>query len=166
MRQAFEDRVQPLLVLNKLDRLAALYPDPEDAFQRIRSIIEDVNMHFLNLVESDKEAKGLDEIDPQDEAMYGSFDPTNNNVLFASALHGWAFDLRAWADRLLLRKLKMSKVVDSECTADDVVKYLWGDYCLKKKGFEALEGGVTGSRTFIKLVLENIWRLYEQDADM
>lgn len=60
----------------------------------------------------------------------------------------------------------MSKVVDSECTADDVVKYLWGDYCLKKKGFEALEGGVTGSRTFIKLVLENIWRLYEQDADM
>ncbi|KAF4682991.1 Elongation factor-like GTPase 1 [Perkinsus olseni] len=165
MRQAFEDRVQPLLVLNKLDRLAALYPDPEDAFQRIRSIIEDVNMHFLNLVESDKEAKGLDEIDAQDEAMYGSFDPTNNNVLFASALHGWAFDLRTWADKLLLPKLKSSKMISPESTADDVVKFLWGDYCLKKKGFEAIEGGVTGTRTFVKLVLENIWKLYEQDVN-
>ncbi|KAF4659583.1 Elongation factor-like GTPase 1 [Perkinsus olseni] len=164
MRQAFEDRVQPLLVLNKLDRLAALYPDPEDAFQRIRSIIEDVNMHFLNLVESDKEAKGLDEIDAQYEAMYGSFDPTNNNVLFASALHGWAFDLRTWADKLLLPKLKSSKMISPESTADDVVKFLWGDYCLKKKGFEAIEGGVTGTRTFVKLVLENIWKLYEQDV--
>ncbi|KAF4653220.1 Elongation factor-like GTPase 1 [Perkinsus chesapeaki] len=165
MRQAFEDRVQPLLVLNKLDRLAALYPDPEDAFQRIRSIIEDVNMHFLNLVESDKESKGLDEIDPVDEAMYGSFDPTSNNVLFASALHGWAFDLRTWADKLLLGKLKATRAIGVEANADDVVKYLWGDYCLKKKGFEALEGGVTGSRTFVKLVLENIWKLYEQDTN-
>lgn len=68
--------VRPLKCMRLLHWIALLFSHS----QRIRSIIEDVNMHFLNLVESDKEAKGLDEIDPQDEAMYGSFDPTNNNV--------------------------------------------------------------------------------------
>ena len=89
-----------------------------------------------------------------DEDLY--FAPEKNNVIFSSAVDGWAFTVRQFAT-LYEKKLGIKKSV--------LEKVLWGDFYLEPKtkrvlGSKHLKGRAL-KPMFVQLVLDNIWAVYE-----
>ena len=90
----------------------------------------------------------------QDEDIY--FAPEKGNVVFSSALDGWAFTVEAFAEmfekRLGVRRETLSK-------------FLWGDYFLDPKTKRVLGPKHLKGRNlrpmFVEFVLNNIWAVYE-----
>ena len=89
-----------------------------------------------------------------DEDLY--FAPENNNVIFSSAIDGWAFTVRQFA-HLYEKKLGMKRSV--------LEKVLWGDYYLDPKTKRVLNSKHLKGRPlkpmFVQLVLDTIWAVYE-----
>lgn len=89
-----------------------------------------------------------------DEDLY--FAPEKNNVIFSSAVDGWAFTVRQFAS-LYEKKLGLKRSV--------LEKVLWGDFYLEPKtkrilGSKHLRGRAL-KPMFVQLVLDNIWAVYE-----
>lgn len=89
-----------------------------------------------------------------DEDLY--FAPEKNNVIFSSAVDGWAFTVRQFA-ALYEKKLGIKRSV--------LEKVLWGDFYLEPKtkrvlGSKHLKGRAL-KPMFVQLVLDNIWAVYE-----
>ena len=89
-----------------------------------------------------------------DEDLY--FAPEKNNVIFSSAVDGWAFTIRQFAS-LYEKKLGIKRSI--------LEKVLWGDFFLEPKtkrvlGSKHLKGRAL-KPMFVQLVLENIWAVYE-----
>jgi ribosome assembly protein 1 len=89
-----------------------------------------------------------------DEDLY--FAPEKNNVIFSSAVDGWAFTVRQFAS-LYEKKLGIKRAV--------LEKVLWGDFYLEPKtkrvlGSKHLKGRAL-KPMFVQLVLDNIWAVYE-----
>ena len=89
-----------------------------------------------------------------DEDLY--FAPEKNNVIFSSAVDGWAFTVRQFAT-LYEKKLRIKRSI--------LEKVLWGDFYLEPKtkrvlGSKHLKGRAL-KPMFVQLVLENIWAVYE-----
>jgi elongation factor 2 len=96
-RQALEERVQPVLFINKVDRLIMeLQLNAEQVEKKLQHVID----RFNDLVE-----------------LYGDegfkkkwqIDPAKGNVVFGSALHGWGFTL----GMARLKAVKFSDIVDA-----------------------------------------------------
>ena len=92
-----------------------------------------------------------------DEDLY--FAPENNNVIFSSAVDGWAFTVQQFA-RLYEKKLGLKRSV--------LEKVLWGDFYLDPKTKRVLSSKHLKGRSlkpmFVQLVLDNIWAVYEATA--
>ena len=89
-----------------------------------------------------------------DEDLY--FTPEKNNVVFSSAVDGWAFTIRQFAS-LYEKKLCI------KCSV--LEKVLWGDFYMEPKtrrvlGSKHLKGRAL-KPMFVQLVLDNIWAVYE-----
>ena len=89
-----------------------------------------------------------------DEDLY--FAPEKNNVIFSSAVDGWAFTVRQFAS-LYEKKLGIKRSI--------LEKVLWGDFYLEPKtkrllGSKHLRGRAL-KPMFVQLVLDNIWAVYE-----
>lgn len=89
-----------------------------------------------------------------DEDIY--FEPEKGNVIFSSAIDGWAFTIKQFAG-FYEKKLGIQKAV--------LEKVLWGDYYLDPKtkrvlGYKHLKGRNL-KPMFVQLVLDNIWAVYE-----
>ena len=92
-----------------------------------------------------------------DEDLY--FAPEKNNVIFSSAVDGWAFTVRQFAS-LYEKKLGIKRSI--------LEKVLWGDFYLEPKtkrvlGSKHLKGRAL-KPMFVQLVLDNIWAVYEATA--
>ena len=89
-----------------------------------------------------------------DEDLY--FAPENNNVIFSSAVDGWAFTIRQFAS-LYEKKLGIKRSI--------LEKVLWGDFYLDPKTKRVLNSKHLKGRNFkpmfVQLVLDNIWAVYE-----
>ena len=89
-----------------------------------------------------------------DEDLY--FAPEQNNVIFSSAVDGWAFTVRQFAS-LYEKKLGIKRSV--------LEKVLWGDFYLDPKTKRVLSSKHLKGRAlkpmFVQLVLDNIWAVYE-----
>jgi ribosome assembly protein 1 len=89
-----------------------------------------------------------------DEDLY--FAPEKNNVIFGSAIDGWAFTIRQFAS-LYEKKLGIKRSA--------LEKVLWGDFYLDPKSKRVLGSKHLKGRAlkpmFVQLVLENIWAVYE-----
>jgi ribosome assembly protein 1 len=89
-----------------------------------------------------------------DEEIY--FAPEKNNVIFSSAIDGWAFTVRQFAS-LYEKKLGIKR--------NAMEKVLWGDYYLDPKTRKVLAQRHLKGRNlkpmFVQLVLEQIWAVYE-----
>ncbi|KAL4795871.1 P-loop containing nucleoside triphosphate hydrolase protein [Aspergillus venezuelensis] len=89
-----------------------------------------------------------------DEDLY--FAPEKNNVIFCSAVDGWAFTIRQFA-AIYEKKLGIKRSV--------LEKVLWGDYYLDPKtkrvlGQKHLKGRAL-KPMFVQLVLDSVWAAYE-----
>lgn len=91
--------------------------------------------------------------DRDDEDLY--FAPEKNNVIFCSAIDGWAFTVKQFAV-LYEKKLGIKRAL--------LEKVLWGDYYLDPKTKRVLGQKHLKGRNlkpmFVQLVLESIWAVY------
>ncbi|KAF2706018.1 P-loop containing nucleoside triphosphate hydrolase protein [Pleomassaria siparia CBS 279.74] len=194
LRQTWIEKLKPLLVINKMDRLITeLKMSPGEAYTHLSKLLEQVNAVMgsfyqgermeddlrwrekmeekLNAAAIEKEngtgpgvmenADGIDTTntpaeyeEKDDEDIY--FAPEKNNVIFSSAIDGWAFTVKQFAG-LYERKLGIKRSV--------LEKVLWGDFYLDPKTKRILGSKHLKGRNlkpmFVQLVLDNIWAVYE-----
>ena len=116
LRQAWMENVKPCLVLNKIDRLIVeLRKTPEEAHLHLQNIVEQVNAIMGSLFSGDLASSDAADVDvdgaadadadahlPLEERVFDwsledkddseiYFAPERGNVVFASAMDGWAF---------------------------------------------------------------------------
>ncbi|CAF1087561.1 unnamed protein product [Adineta ricciae] len=175
LRQAWLEHLRIILVLNKIDRLIiGLKMTPLEAYFHIRGIIEHLNAvvaeQFTSLLleksaeqgtaeETKSEPANSENIDDDNDDWTRNeskicFSPDYNNVLFASALDGWAFGIHHFAD-LYTKKLSVKR--------EALIKTLWGDYYFDKKTKRIFKGAQSKGQKpmFVQFILENIWNVYE-----
>jgi len=113
LRQALQERVMPVLFMNKVDRcILEMQMEPEDMYSRFRKSLEDVNV-----IISTYNDEALGDIQVAPEA---------GTVAFGSGLHGWGFNIERFA-KIYAVKMGVDK--------DKMMKRLWGDtyFNAKKK---------------------------------
>lgn len=174
LRSALKHEIRPVLVLNKIDRLfTELNLDPQEAYEHIVSTLAEVNVIMgvrqveqMMAAASELETEGENESgwrlqeDPSDDvekSISGYFSPEMGNVVFASALDGWAFRLIDFA-RIFSEKQGISRRV--------LNKTLWGDYYLHAKSKRIVKRKVTDVRTkskpmFVQCIMSNIHAVYD-----
>ena len=184
LRQAWYDRLRPVLVINKVDRLITeLRLTPVEAYHQIARLIEQVNavmgdffasermeydLHWREERESRLAAK-LDALVDEDDAPSNEineyverddedlyFAPEKGNVIFASAIDGWGFRVGKFA-QLYAQKLGMRE--------SNLRRVLWGDFYLDPKSKKIISNKHLRGRSlkplFVQFVLENIWAIYD-----
>jgi ribosome assembly protein 1 len=201
LRQTWTEKLKPLLVINKMDRLITeLKLSPSEAYTHLSKLLEQVNavmgsfalgermeddLRWRERIEEKVSAakdqsqdvsstttrarrssiaqdedgvvtssapSDYEELD--DEDIY--FEPEKNNVIFSSAIDGWAFTPRQFAG-LYEKKLGIKRHI--------LEKVLWGDFYLDPKTKRVLSSKHLKGRhlkpMFVQLVLENIWAVYD-----
>uniref|UniRef100_K3WNV1 Tr-type G domain-containing protein n=1 Tax=Globisporangium ultimum (strain ATCC 200006 / CBS 805.95 / DAOM BR144) TaxID=431595 RepID=K3WNV1_GLOUD len=186
IRQAWQEGIRPCLVINKMDRLIfELQYSPYEAYQRLNRILEHANAVLSSLIRADvlerheRETEGDADADANDEEEHTEakvqddeaitneteemekellFSPSNGNVLFASAVDGWAFNIGFFA-HLYAAKL--------ELPFRAVRQALWGDYYYNAKLKKIVTKPPTSnSQTmFCSFVLDPIWTTYKTLAN-
>jgi ribosome assembly protein 1 len=184
LRQAWHDRLRPILVINKFDRLITeLKLAPVEAYHHLARLIEQVNAVMGDFFASERMEDDLrwreererrlaekkdahaDETDAavneaeefqekDDEDIY--FAPEKGNVIFASAIDGWGFRVGKFA-QLYAQKLGIREA--------NLRRVLWGDFFLDPKtkrviSYKHLKGRAL-KPLFVQFVLENIWAVYD-----
>eukprot|EP01103_Thecamoeba_quadrilineata_P013548 TRINITY_DN3795_c0_g2_i1.p1 TRINITY_DN3795_c0_g2~~TRINITY_DN3795_c0_g2_i1.p1 ORF type:complete len:885 (-),score=160.46 TRINITY_DN3795_c0_g2_i1:140-2437(-) len=144
LRQALTERVKPVLVINKLDRvMLELKLDEEEAYQTFARTIESVNALISTYA------------DP----IMGDLQchPVDGTVAFTSGLQGWGFTLPQFAE-LYAAKFGWKK--------DKILEKLWGHNYFdpsSKKWFTSSIHPVTGKkirRGFCQFVLDPIYKIF------
>lgn len=205
LKQAWMERLKPILVINKLDRIITeLRLAPIEAHHHLTQLVEQVNavmgsFHASERMEDDlrwreerarrlakkkeklqDQAVGQANVDAEASTSNGSssnaaddnaeddevyeekddediyFAPEQGNVIFASAIDGWAFRISQFAQihakRLGIKETNLRQV-------------LWGDFYLDPKTKRVLGRKHLGKRSlkpmFVQFVLENLWAVYD-----
>ncbi|KAL9652015.1 hypothetical protein ABK040_000356 [Willaertia magna] len=153
LRQALQERIKVVLMINKVDRLIEeLQQTPEECYQSFVRIIENVNVtintYGANIMSECKELIGDIEINP-----------IRGNVAFGSGKMGWGFTLLQFAE-MYSEKFKMSK--------EKVLTKLWGDnyydYEAKRWTTKSISSktGKALKRGFCEFVIEPIFKVFEK----
>jgi ribosome assembly protein 1 len=196
LRQCWIEKLKPLLVVNKMDRLITeLKMSPGEAYTHLNQLLEQVNAVMGSFFMGDRmeddlkwrekveervkaasarlqekvdgtsgikeDAEGVDATstpaeheEKDDEDIYLA--PEKNNVIFSSAIDGWAFTVKQFAG-LYEKKLGIKRSV--------LEKVLWGDFYLDPKTKRVLASKHLKGRNlkpmFVQLVLEPLWAVYE-----
>ncbi|RKF73606.1 Ribosome assembly protein 1 [Golovinomyces cichoracearum] len=136
----WRDKVEERIVANSkqqsnLDKLPADKSSEESA--------DSENISFTNFAIEERDDKDL------------YFSPDKSNVIFSSAIDGWAFTVRQFAG-IYEKKLGIKR--------NTIEKVLWGDYYLDPKTKKILAHKHLKGRNlkpmFSQLVLEQIWAVY------
>ncbi|RFU75863.1 elongation factor 2 [Trichoderma arundinaceum] len=185
LRQSWIEKLKPLLVINKIDRLITeLKMTPQEAYVHLSKLLEQVNAVLGSFFQGERMEEDLnwrekmeervnaaaaskasasdttsevgelqfEELD--DEDLY--FAPEKNNVIFSSAIDGWAFTCRQFAS-LYEKKLGIKRGIMERC--------LWGNFYLDPKTKKVLGQKHLKGRNlkpmFVQLVLEPVWTVYQ-----
>lgn len=141
LMQAFEDHIKPCLVLNKIDRLfLELQMDALQIYRHLLRILEEVNslqsmIHKSHLIAKSPAFAGHQGVgttegsstagaDMDDVDSEHLFSPCGGNVVFSSALEGWAFRISDFA-ALFADKLGVKVELLQES--------LWGEFYFQPK---------------------------------
>ncbi|CAK9298934.1 unnamed protein product [Gordionus sp. m RMFG-2023] len=161
LRQAWNEGIKILLVFNKMDRLIMeIKITPIEAYEHLRKILGEINSFYSELVASallqEEEQNAIDLPDEDDEFIEEKvhFSPVKGNVLFASALDGWCFNLSKFASIYSIKLGFNEKSLN---------KTLWGDYYIHSKEKRIKKGAMTKNKNplFVTLILDNIWNVYQ-----
>lgn len=184
LRQTWTEKLKPILVINKMDRLITeLKMTPGEAFQHLSKLVEQVNAVLGSFFQGERMEEDLnwrekmeervnaaaaakasaDQVtddgevefeERDDEDLY--FAPEKHNVIFSSAIDGWAFTCRQFAS-LYEKKLGIKRGL--------LEKVLWGSFYLDPKTKKILGAKHLKGRNlkpmFVQLVLEPVWSVYQ-----
>ncbi|KAF8440895.1 P-loop containing nucleoside triphosphate hydrolase protein [Boletus edulis BED1] len=184
LRQAWQDNLRPILIINKLDRLITeLKLSPLEAYHHLTRLIEQVNAvmgEFFAGERMEDDLRWREERDRRlaakkdqyadegeatankedtfkekdDEDIY--FAPERGNVVFASATDGWGFRVGKFA-QLYSAKLGFKEA--------NLRRVLWGDFYLDPKTKRVISYKHLRGRSlkplFVHFVLENLWAVYD-----
>ncbi len=185
LRQSWIEKLKPLLVINKIDRLVTeLKMTPSEAYVHLSKLLEQVNAVLGSFFQGERMEEDLnwrekmeervtaaaaakasadDLVDDAGELQFEErddediyFAPERNNVIFSSAIDGWAFTCRQFAS-LYEKKLGIKRGV--------MEKVLWGSFYLDPKTKKVLGPKHLKGRNlkpmFVQLVLEPVWTVYQ-----
>ncbi|KAI1826218.1 P-loop containing nucleoside triphosphate hydrolase protein [Xylaria intraflava] len=185
LRQTWVEKLKPLLVINKIDRLVMeLKMTPGEAYIHLSKLLEQVNAVLGSFFQGERMEEDLNWRERMDERVaataakeskYGDtesdagelqfeerddeelyFAPEKNNVIFSSAVDGWAFTVRQFAS-LYEKKLGIKRSI--------MERVLWGDFYLDPKTKKVLGRKHLKGRNlkpmFVQLVLEQVWAVYQ-----
>ncbi len=141
LRQAINERVKPVLMVNKVDRaLLELQLPPEELYQAFSRAIESVNVIISTY---NDELMG-------DVQVY----PDKGTVAFGSGLHQWGFTLQKFA------KIYADKFGTSE---EKMMGKLWGDWYFDAEGKKWIKHnkGGTLERAFNQFICTPICKMFE-----
>jgi len=144
LRQAIQERIRPVLFVNKLDRtLLELQMDPEVAYQTFSRAIESVNVVIATYKD---ELLG-------DVQVY----PGSGTVGFGSGLQSWGFTIERFAV-MYMKKFGIKK--------DAMMKKLWGDSFFnpatkKWESSQYTSDGKSLERGFVTLIMSPIKTLFD-----
>ncbi|KAI7781337.1 U5 small nuclear ribonucleoprotein component [Diaporthe eres] len=141
IRHAILEDIPMTLIINKMDRLILeLKLPPNDAYFKLRHVVEEVNTVIENTMPGGGEERRLS--------------PEKGNVLFACADMGWCFTLQSFS--------KMYSDSFGGVNTEEFARRLWGDVYFnpRKRSFtrKAVEEGA--KRSFLTFILEPIYKLY------
>lgn len=146
LKQAFDEHIDMILVINKIDRLIVeLNKTVNEIFQSILRIIEDCNAYVAELYRYDLDSDGI-----ENDAL---FSPEIGNVIFSSGLDGWAFTTRDIAELF-------SNILNE--TIENINSKLWNfDYYVDSNK-KILSGAIEKRKDnlFIQLCLKTIYFVY------
>ncbi|CAO3642045.1 unnamed protein product [Cunninghamella blakesleeana] len=140
LRQAIGERIKPVLVINKVDRaLLELQFDQEQLYEAFARTIESVNVIIATYHD---EVLGDIQVAPE-----------KGTVAFASALHGWGFTLRQFANRYA-QKFGVDK--------EKMMTRLWGENYFNPKTKKWSKKADAGSkRGFNMFILDPIYKVFD-----
>jgi len=144
LRQALQERVKPVVMINKMDRIILeLQAELEDTYQNFVKILENANVIIATY---------------NDEALGDcQVFPDMGTVAFGSGLQSWAFTLNHFAN-LYASKFKTD--------ADKLMKKMWGNNFFDvKSGKWSKKESDTNVRGFCKFVLEPIFKMFKLIMD-
>ncbi|VDO61814.1 unnamed protein product [Heligmosomoides polygyrus] len=145
LRQAISHGQTVILVINKLDRLRVeLKMEAVEAYTHITRLIEAVNSCVSQVIqglvlESDT-AESIEQC-----AKYG-------NVVFSSAIHGYAFGVEDFSE-FYAEKLKIPK--------KELTNALFGDFYIAGGKIKEDAASRNKKTLFVQLVLEPLWALHD-----
>lgn len=183
LEQAWKEGIEPILVLNKIDRLILEQRlDETAAYLRLSQILEQVNAIVATLLtteifegETDSNQSTRNDTVGTSESVVDNntgvhvydwasaiedvddskyyFMPEKSNVIFVSAIDDWAFTIESFA-QIISKRNKINLAA--------LRKTLWGDFYIDMKQQRILKNAQAKSKTnlFVSMILENIWRIY------
>ena len=143
LRQALQELIKPVLMINKVDRaFFELKHDSETIYQNFSRVIENANVIISTYQKQDMMG---------DLQVY----PDHGTVAFGSALHGWGFTITTFA-KMYAAKLKMEK--------SKLIKRLWGDNYFNPKTKKwklkmMMSEGNELKRAFCSMILDPLLKL-------
>merc|ERR1719230_1554168 len=143
LRQALQERVKPVLMVNKVDRgILELQMDGEDMYNQFRKVVENINV-IVSMYMDD----ALGDIQLQPDA---------GTVAFGSGLHQWAFTIETFA-RIYAKKFGIETA--------KMMKRLWGENYFSTKGGkkvwtnQSTHEGETLRRAFCQFIMDPVCNL-------
>ena len=148
LRQAMQEKIKPVLMINKIDRsLGEQMLTGEDLYNQFRKVVDKANT-----IVGTYEFEEMGDI---------SFEPSKGNVAFGSGKDQWAFTLNTFA-RIYSKKFKVSE--------EQMMEKLWGEnyYNPETKKWqteETTESGKVLKRGFVQFILDPICNMCQAIRD-
>jgi len=142
IKQAVQEKLAITVCINKIDRLVLeLKLPPQDAYYKLRHIVEEVN-GLLSLYSESEEHTILS--------------PLAGNVCFASSQYGACFTLKSFA--------QLYSDTYGEINVPEFARRLWGDIYFNSKTRKFAKKPPHGSaqRSFVEFILEPLYKLFAQ----
>jgi ribosome assembly protein 1 len=164
-RETALHQLQPILILNKVDRLQTeLCLTPTEAYLRLRTLLESINAAAAAMIASAAQLHNEEGIDSDtmnsnnnNRALeeQWTFNPAAGNVIFASALFGWGFTVQGIC-RSLFKAGRIS------IKPPLLRQYLFGDFKLGNDS-KILKWKQSSEDVplFAEFALQPIWNIYQ-----
>lgn len=141
IKQAVQEGLPICLLITKVDRLITeLKLPPTDAYHKLKHTIEEVN----NAIS----AAGGASVSERE------VDPVKGNVCFSSALYGWSFSLRSFAELY-------ADLWGMPLDPKEFARRLWGDMYFQEDSrcFRRQSAKTGGERSFVQFILEPLYKI-------
>jgi ribosome assembly protein 1 len=156
LRLAFELSLQPILFFNKIDRLfLELLIEPLEVYILLMKLFEQVNAACGHFRRQSSASNSPDDFEDEMSSPF-YFDPRKGNVIFGSAIDGWAFRTNLFAN-LFSKKLSLPPT--------ELNHSLWGPFLLRQGKIQKNPASASKQGClFTQLILDNIFAIYKHSC--